>query len=71
MARSGAEVLKVTGLTAGYGPLRVLHEIDFKVAEGERDERGAKRRGQNCRQAHGQSFRRRGASTASRGAAPV
>lgn len=30
------EVLKVTGLTAGYGPLRVLHEIDFKVAEGER-----------------------------------
>ena len=30
------EVLKITGLTAGYGPLRVLHEIDFKVAEGER-----------------------------------
>lgn len=36
MASSGAEVLKITGLTAGYGPLRVLHEIDFKVAEGER-----------------------------------
>ena len=31
-----SEVLKITGLTAGYGPLRVLHEIDFKVAEGER-----------------------------------
>ena len=31
-----AEVLKITGLTAGYGRLRVLHEIDFKVAEGER-----------------------------------
>ena len=30
------DVLKITGLTAGYGPLRVLHEIDFKVAEGER-----------------------------------
>lgn len=36
MASSGTEVLKITGLTAGYGPLRVLHEIDFKVAEGER-----------------------------------
>lgn len=36
MGNSGGEVLKITGLTAGYGPLRVLHEIDFKVAEGER-----------------------------------
>ena len=36
MARSGVDVLKITGLTAGYGRLRVLHEIDFKVAEGER-----------------------------------
>ena len=52
------EVLKITGLTAGYGPLRVLHEIDFKVAEGERVglvglnlhdgiERGAHDRAQN------------------------
>ncbi len=30
------EVLSITGLTAGYGPLRVLHDIDFSVAEGER-----------------------------------
>lgn len=31
-----ADVLKIEGLTAGYGPLRVLHDISFKVAEGER-----------------------------------
>lgn len=31
-----AEILKISGLTAGYGALRVLHEIDFKVDEGER-----------------------------------
>lgn len=31
-----AEVLTISGLTAGYGALRVLHEIDFKVQEGER-----------------------------------
>lgn len=30
------EVLSIRGLTAGYGPLRVLHEIDFSVEEGER-----------------------------------
>ena len=30
------EVLSITGLTAGYGPLRVLHDIDFSVNEGER-----------------------------------
>ena len=30
------DVLQVNGLTAGYGPLRVLHDIDFKVAMGER-----------------------------------
>ncbi|WP_136660457.1 ATP-binding cassette domain-containing protein [Nitratireductor sp. XY-223] len=30
------EVLTIHGLTAGYGPLRVLHEIDFHVEEGER-----------------------------------
>lgn len=30
------DVLKVDGLTAGYGPLRVLHDISFAVAEGER-----------------------------------
>ena len=31
-----AEILCINGLTAGYGPLRVLHEIDFRVEEGER-----------------------------------
>ena len=31
-----ADVLKIEGLTAGYGPLRVLHDISFTVAEGER-----------------------------------
>jgi branched-chain amino acid transport system ATP-binding protein len=31
-----ADLLVISGLTAGYGPLRVLHEIDFRVAEGER-----------------------------------
>lgn len=29
-------LLKIEGLSAGYGPLRVLHEIDFAVAKGER-----------------------------------
>ncbi|MCL4289400.1 MAG: ATP-binding cassette domain-containing protein [Thermoleophilia bacterium] len=29
-------VLEVRGLSAGYGPLRVLHEIDLAVGEGER-----------------------------------
>lgn len=31
-----ADVLEIEGLTAGYGPLRVLHDISFRVAEGER-----------------------------------
>lgn len=31
-----ADILKIEGLTAGYGALRVLHDIAFKVAEGER-----------------------------------
>jgi branched-chain amino acid transport system ATP-binding protein len=31
-----ADVLKITQLSAGYGPLRVLHEIDLTVHEGER-----------------------------------
>lgn len=31
-----SKVLAINGLTAGYGPLRVLHEIDFSVEEGER-----------------------------------
>ncbi len=31
-----APLLKIEGLSAGYGPLRVLHEIDFAVAKGER-----------------------------------
>lgn len=30
------ELLEISQLSAGYGPLRVLHEIDLKVAEGER-----------------------------------
>ena len=29
-------VLEVRGLSAGYGPLRVLHDIDLAVAQGER-----------------------------------
>ncbi|QBF30823.1 ABC transporter ATP-binding protein [Thalassococcus sp. S3] len=30
------ELLEVRQLSAGYGPLRVLHEVDFKVKAGER-----------------------------------
>lgn len=30
------KLLEIHGLSAGYGPLRVLHEIDFSVAAGER-----------------------------------
>ena len=30
------EILRINQLSAGYGPLRVLHEIDFTVSEGER-----------------------------------
>jgi branched-chain amino acid transport system ATP-binding protein len=32
---SGDALLEVTGLTAGYGPVEVLHGLDFSVAEGE------------------------------------
>lgn len=32
---SGDAFLNVTGLTAGYGPIQVLNEIDFTVADGE------------------------------------
>ena len=32
---SGDALLEVTGLTAGYGPVEVLHGLDFGVAEGE------------------------------------
>ncbi len=32
---SADTVLQVTGLTAGYGPIEVLHGLDFSVAEGE------------------------------------
>jgi branched-chain amino acid transport system ATP-binding protein len=32
---SGGVLLTVTGLTAGYGPVEVLHGIDFTVGEGE------------------------------------
>lgn len=30
------EILTVTGLSAGYGPLRVLHDLDFSIQAGER-----------------------------------
>ena len=30
------DILRINQLSAGYGPLRVLHEIDFTVSEGER-----------------------------------
>lgn len=30
------ELLEISQLSAGYGPLRVLHEIDLAIAEGER-----------------------------------
>ncbi len=30
------EILRINQLSAGYGPLRVLHEIDLTVSEGER-----------------------------------
>ncbi len=32
---SGDTLLNVSGLTAGYGPIEVLHQVDFTVAEGE------------------------------------
>jgi branched-chain amino acid transport system ATP-binding protein len=32
---SGEALLAVTGLTAGYGPVEVLHQIDFTVGDGE------------------------------------
>lgn len=32
----GQEVLRVRGLSAGYGPLTVLHDLDFEVQRGER-----------------------------------
>lgn len=32
---NGDALLTVTGLTAGYGPVEVLHGLDFTVAEGE------------------------------------
>ena len=30
------KILETKKLSAGYGALRVLHEIDFSIAEGER-----------------------------------
>ena len=30
------EILKVEGLSAGYGPLRVLHDLDLVIHPGER-----------------------------------
>lgn len=35
-APAADEVLRVTGLSAGYGPLTVLHDLDFTVRAGER-----------------------------------
>ncbi|MCQ9380048.1 ABC transporter ATP-binding protein [Methyloversatilis sp. XJ19-49] len=35
-ADAGREILKVEGLSAGYGPLRVLHDLDLSVHAGER-----------------------------------
>ena len=32
---SGQALLNVAGLSAGYGPIEVLHQLDFTVAEGE------------------------------------
>ena len=31
-----SDLLTIRGLSAGYGPMRVLHEINFSVGEGER-----------------------------------
>jgi branched-chain amino acid transport system ATP-binding protein len=36
VAGLSAEVLRVSGLSAGYGPLTVLHDLDFTVRAGER-----------------------------------
>jgi branched-chain amino acid transport system ATP-binding protein len=30
------EILRVTGLSAGYGPMRILHDLDLSVQAGER-----------------------------------
>jgi branched-chain amino acid transport system ATP-binding protein len=35
-AVAGQEVLRIKGLSAGYGPLTVLHDLDFSVMAGER-----------------------------------
>ncbi|MFO1035716.1 MAG: ATP-binding cassette domain-containing protein [Geminicoccaceae bacterium] len=32
---AGREVLRVTGLSAGYGPMRVIHDLDLAVNAGE------------------------------------
>ena len=34
--RERREVLHVSGLSAGYGPMRVIHDLDFIVQSGER-----------------------------------
>jgi branched-chain amino acid transport system ATP-binding protein len=31
-----SEVLKISGLSAGYGPLRVIHDLDLVIRQGER-----------------------------------
>jgi branched-chain amino acid transport system ATP-binding protein len=33
---ASAEILRVTGLSAGYGPMRILHDLDFSIGAGER-----------------------------------
>ena len=36
MAEQTPAILRVTGLSAGYGPLRILHDLDLTVHAGER-----------------------------------
>ena len=71
------EVLTISGLSAGYGALRVLHEVDFHVEEGERVGLG---RSQWPRQKHAVARRHvagrlagwfHSVSTARKSAAPV
>jgi len=36
VSRAMTEVLKIEGLSAGYGPLRVIHDLDLVIHPGER-----------------------------------
>ena len=31
-----SEILNISGLSAGYGPLRVIHDLDLVIKQGER-----------------------------------